>query len=162
MILSQIVAVSKNFVIGLNNTLPWSMPSDAKYFNDVTKGHVVIMGRKNYEANKKALPARTNIVISRSPDFFPNDAIVVRSIEESIKLAETIGETEAFIVGGGEIYRLSLKMVNRIYITVIDKDFEGDTRYPEINFRDYKIISSQGFKADKNNPYDWTYWVLER
>ena len=160
MILSHIVAVSKNFVIGKNNALPWKMPSDTKYFHDVTTGHVVIMGRKNYEANKKALPGRTNIVISRSEDFLPEDAIVVRSIEESIKLAESIGEQECFIVGGGEIYRLSLEMVNRIYITVIDEEFEGDTYYPKINFEDYEIISRKDFKADQKNPYDWAYWVL--
>lgn len=162
MIKSHIVAISRNFIIGKNNRLPWKMPADAQYFHDVTKGHVVIMGRKNYEANKRALPGRTNIIITRSPEFNPPDCIVVNSIEEAIHLAENIGEEEAFIVGGGEIYRQSLEIADRIYITVIDMIAEGDTTYPEIDFNSYKLISKKSFKADKNNPHDWTYWILEK
>ena len=160
MILSHIVAVSKNFIIGSNNNLPWKMPSDAKYFHDITMGHVVIMGRKNYEANIKALPERTNIVITRSVDFLPEDAIVVHSIEEAVKLAESLGETEAFFVGGGEIYKQSLDWIDRIYITVIDNEFKGDVSYPKIDFKNYTVISREAFKADEKNPYDLTYWVL--
>ncbi len=162
MILSHIVAVSKNFVIGKNNRLPWKMPDDLQYFHDITMGHVVIMGRKNYQANKKALKGRTNIVISRSQNFHPPDAILVHSVEEAIDLAKKMGESEAFIVGGGEIYKLTLAIVKRIYITVIDTVVDGDTVYPEINFGDYEIISKKEFNADKKNPHDWVYWVLGR
>ncbi len=160
MILSHIVAVSRNFIIGRNNHLPWKMPDDARYFLDVTLGHAVIMGRKNYEANKKALPGRTNIVISRHHDFYPADAFIVHTIEEAIKMAGELEEEEAFIVGGGEIYRQTLGMVNRIYITVIETEVEGDTSYPVIDFNDYRIISKKFNPADKKNPFDWTYYIL--
>ncbi len=160
MILSHIVAVSKNFVIGKNNRLPWHMPSDASYFHKVTMGHAVIMGRKNYLANKGALPGRTNIVITRNPLFKPGDALVVHSPEEAINLAGERKEEEAFIVGGGEIYRQTLDMVDRIYITLIDAMVGGDTTYPEIDFSNYRIISKIPHKADEKNPYDWTYFIL--
>lgn len=162
MILSHIVAVSRNFIIGKDNRLPWNMPADAKYFHDKTIGHVVIMGRKNYEANKGALPGRTNIVISRSGGFNPTDAIVTDSIENAMILARESGDEEVFIVGGGEIYRNTLDMADRIYITVIDHDYEGDTYYPAIDFSDYKVISRIENHADFQNPHDWTYWIIEK
>ncbi|MGC9343730.1 MAG: dihydrofolate reductase [Bacteroidales bacterium] len=158
MILSHIVAVSKNWVIGKDNQLPWKMPSDAKYFHDVTMGHPVIMGRKNYEANKKALPGRLNIVITRKSDFRPTDAVVVNSIDQALGM---VNHPEVFIVGGGEIYRQTLEMADRIYITVIDTIAEGDTFYPKIDFSDYKILSKDRYAADKLNPFDWTYYILE-
>ncbi len=163
MILSHIVAVSKNFVIGVNNTLPWKMPSDSKYFHDVTRGHVVIMGRKNYEANgNKALKGRTNIVITHRKDFHLNDSIVVHCLEEAIEYAASLHEDEVFIVGGGEIFKQSLDLVDRIYITVIDTFAEGDTFYPGISFSKWDIISEIPNKADEKNPFDYTYFILQR
>jgi dihydrofolate reductase len=161
MIISHIVAVSKNFVIGNNNRLPWKMPSDARYFHEVTMGHVVVMGRKNYEANKKALPGRTNIVITRNNTFKPQDAIIVLSINEALDIARELKEEEVFIVGGGEIYSQTMDIIDRIYITLIDTIVEGDTFYPEINISDYKIVSEIKHSADSKNPHDWTYYVLE-
>ncbi len=162
MILSHIVAVSSNFVIGKNNRLPWKMPDDAKYFHRVTEGHIVIMGRKNYLANGKALKNRTNIVITRNPDFKPDDAIVCGSIAESLNVAERYSPDEVFIVGGGEIYKQTLDIIDRIYITIIDMVAEGDTFYPEINISDYRLISEIRKLADRINPYDHTYYILER
>lgn len=168
MIISHIVAVSTNWVIGKNNRLPWKMPSDAKYFHDITMGHEVIMGRKNYEANRKALPGRTNIVITRQENFHPQDALVVKSIEEALGLASNLNAPdsmhphEVFIVGGGEIYRQTLSLVNRIYITIIDTLIEGDTYYPEIDLSDYSILSEEKHLADENNPHNWTYYILEQ
>jgi len=161
MILSHIVAVSRNFVIGKNNRLPWRMPNDLQYFHDVTMGHMVIMGRKNYLANRKALPGRENVVISRSPDFHPNDAIKLNSIESAIDHAKDSGNPEVFIVGGSEIYRQTLNLVQRIYITQIDAIIEGDRFYPEIEFDDYRIISEKKCYSDENHPYDYTFYVLE-
>ena len=188
MIVSHIVAVSKNFVIGKNNKLPWRMPSDAQYFHDVTRGHIVIMGRKNYEANKKALPGRLNIVITRRDDFNPEDAVVVDSIDKALEYAENNIDSwnkeiqsfnsnskaennpenkdqnninEVFIVGGGEIYKQTIEIVDRIYITVIDTFVDGDTKYPEIDLNDYTILSKEEHKADNKNPYDYTYYVLK-
>lgn len=162
MILSHIVAVSKNFVIGRNNRLPWKMPSDAQYFHDISMGHVVIMGRKNYQANKRALPGRTNIVITHQKYFSPGDALVVYSIDEAIIKAEEMNEDECFIVGGGHIYEQTLNIVDRIYITVIDTVVKGDAYYPEIDFDQYAIISRIPNKADEKNPFDYTYYILEQ
>lgn len=161
MILSHIVAVSKNFVIGKNNRLPWKIPDDAQYFHDVTMGHTVIMGRKNFEANKGVLPGRTNIIITRNKNFPVSEGCFQAStIKEAINIAKSAGEEEVFIVGGGEIYKQTLGMVDRIYITVIETEVEGDTFYPEINFMDYQIISSIRNKSDHKNPFDYTYFIL--
>jgi dihydrofolate reductase len=167
MIISHIVAVSKNWVIGKNSGLPWKMPSDAQYFHDVTMGHIVIMGRKNYEANKKALPGRLNIVITRREDFKTEDAVTVKSINEALEVVKSGKNpdfnvaSEIFIVGGGEIYRQTLDIADRIYITVIDAVVDGDTYYPKIDFSNYNILSEQRHAADDKNPYDWTYYILE-
>lgn len=162
MVLSHIVAVSRNFVIGKNNTLPWRMPGDMRYFHRVTDGHIVIMGRKNYEANGKALKNRTNIVITRNRDFKPGDALVTRSIREALEIAGTFRPDEVFIVGGGEIYRQTLEIVDRIYITMIETQVVGDAFYPEIQLSDYRIVSRIPMQADLENPYDHTYYILEK
>ncbi|MCF8345573.1 MAG: dihydrofolate reductase [Bacteroidales bacterium] len=162
MILSHIVAVSENFVIGKNNRLPWKMPEDTRYFHNVTDGHIVIMGRKNYKANKGALKNRTNIVVTRNLSFNPDDAIVASSIGKAIETAASFHPEEVFIVGGGEIYRQTLDMVQRIYITVIHTTVEGDAFYPLINFKSYHIISEVSKTADRENPFDHTYYILEK
>ena len=138
------------------------MPEDAAYFHRVTEGHIVIMGRKNYEANGKALKNRTNIVITRDPGFKPEDAIVTSSIDESIEIAKSYAPEEVFIVGGGEIYAQTLDLADRIYITIIETDVEGDAFYPQINPDDYQIISKIFKKADVLNPFDHTYYILEK
>lgn len=161
MIISHIVAVSNNYVIGKNNRLPWRMPDDMKYFHKVTMGHVVIMGRKNYEANGKALSGRTNIVITRNRSFAPKDAKLVFSINEALDLAKRYESEEIFIIGGGEIYLETLPIVNRIYITVIDVDIEGDAYYPRIDFNDYVVLSKIYQKSDDKNPHNHTYFILE-
>jgi dihydrofolate reductase len=162
MIISHIVAVSRNFVIGKNNKLPWRMPDDMHYFHKVTDGHIVIMGRRNYEANGKALRNRTNIVITRSDDFQPKDALHTDSIERALEIARSFAPEEVFLVGGGEIYKQTLEILNRIYITVIETEVDGDTFYPHINISDYKVLSKTDKKADTDNPFDHTFYILER
>lgn len=122
----------------------------------------MIMGRKNYEANRKALPDRTNIVISQNVNYQLEDAIVVHSIERALEIARSLGEEEAFIVGGGEIYKLTLHLVDRIYITIIDTIAEGDTSYPHLDFSKWHLLSETPMKKDENNPFDFTYYLLER
>ncbi len=162
MILSHIVAVSSNFVIGRNNRLPWRMPEDMKYFHRLTEGQIVIMGRKNYEANGKALRNRTNIVITRDPYFRPTDAIVSNNIKKAIEIAESFSTEEVFIVGGGEIYKQTLDLVDRIYITFINTVVEGDTFYPRIDLGKYTVLSKIEKKADEINPFDHTYYILKK
>ena len=162
MIISHIVAVSKNFVIGRNNRLPWKMPEDARYFHQVTEGHIIIMGRKNYEANGGALEGRTNIVITRSEQFHPDDAIVTNSVDKALQIASGFSPEEIFIVGGGEIYKQTLHLADRIYITVIETNVDGDAFYPKIELKDYHIVSRIFKEADEKNPFDHTYYILEK
>ncbi len=163
MIVSQIVAVSENWVIGRNNRLPWNMPEDLQWFKKITMGHTVIMGRRNYEANgSKALPGRTNIVISRRKDLVLEDARVVSSLEEALGICRETVQEEVFIVGGGEIYRLSLPRTDRIYLTVIHTNIEGDTTYPEPDMNQWHTVHRDAHPADRQNPYDYTFLILER
>lgn len=162
MIISQIVAASLNNVIGVNNGLPWHMPADMTYFKDKTWGHHIVTGRRNYEAEGKALPGRINFVLTRNPEFKINDGIVIHKIEDAIEIARKAGENELFIVGGEEIYKLAMPFTNRIYLTRIKANFEGDTFYPEPDPVLWKEISRIENKRDENNPYDFDFIMLER
>lgn len=162
MIISHIAAVSRNLVIGKNNKLPWKMPEDMRYFHKVTDGHIVIMGRKNYEANGKALRNRTNIVITRNKGFHPADAIVTDSVDKALDIARTFYPEEVFIVGGGEIYQQTLYVAERIYLTIIETEADGDTFYPKIDFSDYMVLSKNEKLADSQNPFDHTYYILQK
>ena len=131
---SIIVAKSKNNVIGSNGSIPWSVPKDLKYFKELTEGNTVIMGRKTYESlpeNKKPLPNRINIVITRDSNIKANGCIIVNSLEEALLKADNKNDT--FIIGGGEIYKQALNFVDKIYITEINEEFVGDTYFPKLS-----------------------------
>lgn len=162
MIISQIVAVSLNNAIGKNNGLPWHMPTDMAYFKDKTWGHHIVTGRRNYEAEGKALSGRINIVLTRNPDFQIGDGFVVHQLDEAIEIARKAGEDELFIVGGAEIYKLAMPVTNRIYLTRIHAHMEGDTFYPELDVNIWKEVSIDRRKADEKNPYDYDFIVYER
>ena len=146
--ISIIVAVSSNQVIGKNNKLAWNLPYDMKYFSNVTRNHTVIMGRKNWESIPKKyrpLPKRNNIIISRNKKYETKSSIVVNSIEKAIEIARNNNDDEIFIIGGGEIYKASFNYVNRLYITEIKSNIEGNTYFPKWNkkkmersFKDFK------------------------
>lgn len=135
MIVSQISAMAKNRVIGLNNNLPWNLPEDMKFFREKTKGHIMIMGRKTFESLGTPLPGRFHIIITRQKDYkyeHPH-VLVVDSLESAIGAAQNLLSTwpaEVFIIGGGEIYKESLSVTNKIYLTIIDREFQGDAYYP--------------------------------
>lgn len=162
MIISQIVATSLNNVIGVNNGLPWKMPDDTAYFKAKTLGHHIVTGRRNYEAEGKALPERVNIVLTRNRDFKINDGIVMQKLENAIEFARRAGEKELFIVGGEEIYKLAMPFTDRIYLTRIHTEVKGDTYYPEPDWSDWKEISSERLKRDIVNPFDYDFLVFER
>ncbi len=162
MIVSQIAAMSRNRVIGKNNRLPWNMPDDLAYFFRKTRGRHIIMGRNNYEANGKALPGRINIVITGKKTYNAPACIVVSSIDDALEYARNHGETEAFIVGGGELYRSTLDLADRIYLTLIDTEMEGDVYFPEFDLKLWKQVSEEKHRADDRNPYDFTYFVYEK
>jgi dihydrofolate reductase len=163
MILSHIVAASENNVIGKNNTLPWHMPDDMNYFKTTTWGHAIIMGRKSYEAEGKALPGRINIVVTRDKNFVIPDGIVVHSLNDAIQTAILNEQkNEVFIAGGGEIYRESLSLVKRIYLTRVHAHIDGNVFYPELNYDIWKPVKQEFHFKDKKNPFDYTYYVFER
>lgn len=148
MILSQIAAMAKNRVIGKDNSLPWRIPGDMKWFKSKTNGHVLIMGRKTFESMPTPLPDRFHIIVTRNEDYQveQDHCLVVHSLNEAIEEAQARtkewGE-EVFITGGSEIYKQSLDKADRIYLTVIDKEFEGDAYFPEFDRSLYNELDSQ-------------------
>lgn len=165
MIVSAIAAVSKNMVIGKDNDLPWKLPDDMKFFMETTKGHHVIMGRKNYDSLKgkfKPLPNRTNIVITRQKDFSAPGCIVLNDISEGIAIAETAGETECFIIGGAEIYKLAMPETTRLYLTEIDATIEGDTYFPEVDKAHFKEVLRKHHPADERHAYAFDFVIYDR
>lgn len=131
--ISIIAAMSRNRVIGKDNKIPWHLPEDLKRFKSLTKSNPVIMGRKTYESLGKALPGRLNIVVTKNRMFNPRDALVATNLEDAINTATCHTENEIFIIGGGEIYCQALDLADRIYLTIIDQDFTGDTFFPQLN-----------------------------
>ena len=155
--ISLIVAASRNGVIGANNKLPWHLPSDLRRFKQLTMGHPILMGRKTFESIGKPLPGRTNIVITRQKGFQCCGATVVHSLEEGLLICEN--KQESFVIGGAEIFQQALPFADRIYLTRIEKDFEGDTRLFEINPAVWKETSREDFP---NDPLPHTFITLER
>lgn len=161
--ISTIVGMGKNREIGRGNDIPWYLPADLKYFKKVTTGHPIIMGRKCFESIGKPLPNRTNIIVSRNPEFYIEGCILVHSIGAALAVAQDKGAEEAFIIGGGEIYRRGLPLSTKLYLTEIDIEVEdADIYFPEINLDHWKETSAIAHQKDVKNPYDYTFRVLER
>ena len=160
--LSHIVAASENNVIGCKNELPWHLPNDFKYFKNKTWGMPVIMGRKSFESLKKSLPGRINIIVTTKTNLQSEDIFLVDNIDAAIEKAEEGDVKEIFIIGGGEIFRQTIEIVSRIYLTRVHANIEGDTYYPEIDKSIWKLTSEQSFPADEKNNYAYTFEVWER
>lgn len=161
MILSHIVAVSENDVIGVNNDLPWDIPEDMKFFREKTKGKALIMGRKTFESVGHPLPKRLNIVVTRQKDYSPEGAVVVGSVDEALKLCEAktseYGD-EVFIIGGGQIFKDTIDMVDIIYLTRIHKDYDGDIKYPTVN----PLFFEQIERRDREEPVPFSFLTYRR
>jgi dihydrofolate reductase len=162
MIVSSIVAVSKNRVIGKENGMPWHLPKDMRYFKRKTLDRHVIMGRKNFEAMGNPLPKRTNIILTRDPFYISSSSLVAHTIEEALSIAYDNGEEEVFIIGGGEIYKQSMDFWDRLYITEIHEDVEGDIFFTDPDYNDWKLVSEESHQKDDSNPFDFTFKVYER
>ena len=165
MIISLIAALSRNRVIGRNNDLPWHLPDDMKYFMQTTKGHHVIMGRKNYDSipeKFRPLPNRVNIVVTRQPTLTLPNCTVVHSLEEAVAIAREAGEQELFIIGGAAIYQLGLPLANRLYLTEIDATLSGDTYFPPFDKNNWKETSRQYHSADERHAYAFDFVIYER
>lgn len=164
--LALIVAVAQNRVIGRDNKLPWYLPNDLKYFKQTTLGKPVIMGRKTYESIGKPLPGRTNIVITRQTGYQPEGVKVVGTVEDAIKVAESVclidGQEEAMVMGGAEIYGLTLPHCERLYLTEVHAEVEGDAWFPEYEKSEWKEVTREDFKAEGPNPFDYSFVVYER
>jgi dihydrofolate reductase len=152
-----IVAMSKNRVIGNNNELIWKLSSDLKRFKELTTGHPVVMGRKTYESIGRPLPNRRNIIITRNSEYEVEGCEVVSSLEEALLLTNN----DCFIIGGGEIYKQSLELADKIYLTLVHKDFEGDTQFPELS-KEWAIIDNKDFEADQKNEYNYSFIEYDR
>lgn len=156
MIISLIAAAAKNRVIGMNEVIPWKIPGEQLRFKQLTQGKSVIMGRKTYESIGKPLPNRKTIILSRNRDLIIRNCQTVRSLVEAFRLLKD--EEEVFIAGGGEIYRDSLPYANKIYLTVIDKDIEGNVFFPEFNEGDFNMT----YEEKVNGEIPYTYYTYER
>jgi len=144
--ISIIAAVSKNGVIGVDNKLPWDLPEDLKKFKEITTGNVVIMGRKTYESIGKSLPNRINIVVTRDKNFFVPGVLSANSLDSALLKAG--GNKDIFIIGGGEIYKQSMDFVDKLYITEVDMEVEGDTTFPKIS-NTWNISNEETFEGGK-------------
>lgn len=162
MIVSAIVAATENWVIGRDNDIPWYMSNDLKYFKKTTLNHHIIMGRNTYASIGRPLPKRTNIVLTRNPFYVIQNCLMAHSIQEALELAYDNGEKEAFIIGGGKIYQESFDLLDRIYLTVVHTELEGDTFFPKLDMSTWKEISSVAHKADEKNDFDHTFKCFER
>ena len=159
--ISLIVAASINNAIGKENQLLWHLPNDLKFFKNTTWGGVVIMGRKTFESVNKPLPGRTNIVITKQPDWNAENVEVANSLDDALEKATALNFKEIFIIGGGEIYKQSIEIANRIYLTKVHTEIDGDTFFPDLN-NDWKMISNRDFKSDEKNKFDHSFQIWER
>lgn len=164
--LALIVAVADNGVIGRDNSLPWHLPEDLRYFKRVTMGKPIVMGRKTFESIGQALPGRTNIVISRNRQFAPAGALLAASLEEALalagQLADEQGVEEAVVIGGAQIYALALPRADRLYVTRVHAAPEGDTLLPPVDWAHWTETSCERNPASNGKPYDFSFVVYDR
>jgi dihydrofolate reductase len=163
---SLIVAMSENRVIGRNNKLPWYLPNDLKYFKRVTMGKPIIMGRKTFDSIGKPLLGRENIVVTRNADWLFDGVTSVESLEQAFKIAEANAlfqdENEVVVIGGSQLYENALEFMDRLYLTEVHAQIEGDAFFPEVNLADWDEVERQNFKAEEPNPYDYSFVIYDR
>jgi len=161
-----IAAFAQNLVVGINNSLPWHLPEDLKYFKRTTSGKAIVMGRKTYESIGRPLPNRTNIVVSRNPDFSADGVVVVDSLEAAIKHAEAVntinGVEEVMIIGGAAIYEAALPLADRLYLTHVHASVEGDAHFPKVDLSQWLEMTRDDFQKDESNPYDYSFVVYDK
>lgn len=161
--ISLIVAMAENRVIGRGNQLPWHISADLKRFKKLTTGHYILMGRKTFESIGRPLPKRTSIVISRNPDYRPEGVLVASSLKAALQLAE--GEQEVFIIGGAGIFSEALAgemTANRLYMTLVHAEIEGDVYLPEIDWSQWTLMEDEPGKPDEKVPFRYSFRCYER
>ena len=150
-----IAAAGSNNELGKDNDLVWHLPKDFKRFKKLTTGHHIIMGRKTFQSFPKPLPNRVHIVITRNTDYHPEGAIIVHSMTEALEIAKN--DSQIFIIGGGEIYKLGMKIADKIELTRVNSSFEADTFFPEIPSDDWKLISEEFHLKDEKHKFNFSY-----
>ncbi|MDH5370354.1 MAG: type 3 dihydrofolate reductase [Gammaproteobacteria bacterium] len=159
--ISMIAAMTEERVIGIKNTLPWKLPNDMKWFRENTMGKPIIMGRKTFESfGAKALPGRTNIIITRDKNYQAEGGIVVHSIDEALTAAGDV--EEVMIIGGASFYEQMLPKADRLYLTFVHASLKGDAWFPEINNNDWNKVEKINHKKDDKNQYPHTFLILDR
>jgi dihydrofolate reductase len=157
---SLIVAASENGVIGDKNQLPWYISADLKRFRKLTTGHHLIMGRKTFESIGRLLPERTIVILTRNPEYCFTGAKIAASIEQAIGMTDD--DPQPFIAGGAEIYRQSMSHVDSIYLTRVHCQIDGDTRFPVIDWSQWKLVQSERFLADKKNQFEYSFEIYDK
>lgn len=159
--ITLIAAAGENNALGKDNDLVWHLPDDFKRFKKLTTGHHIIMGRRTFESFPKLLPNRTHIVITRQKDYKAPGAVIVHSLEEALKIA-TKNDPQPFIIGGGEIFEMSMEKADKIELTRVHATFEADAFFPEIDLEKWKLISSVFHDKDEKHQYPFTYLTYVR
>ena len=162
MIVSLLVAMDERNGIGLRGGLPWRLSADLKRFKAITMGHHLLMGRVTWDSIGGVLPGRTMIVITRNPDYHPEGCLVTHSLEEALALVKSRGETEAFVIGGGQIFALALPLADRIYLTRVRAEVEVDVYFPAFDLREWRVVEQVSQEPDEKNQYPFTYYRLHR
>ncbi|MEI6269044.1 MAG: dihydrofolate reductase [Methylococcaceae bacterium] len=159
--ISLIVAMASNRVIGLDNKMPWHLSADLKKFKSITMGSPILMGRKTYESIGRPLPGRTNMIISRNLDYQQEGCLVFNDLKTAFKKADE-NTDEIFIIGGSDLYKAILPMADTIYLTLINRDFEGDTFFPEIDLNEWSEVTREDIKDDPDTPFSYSFLKLEK
>jgi len=158
--LSMIVAMARNRVIGADGKIPWHLPNELQLFKSVTMGHHIIMGRKTYESIGRLLPGRTTVIVTRQKDYSVAGAKIAHTLEQAVALCA--GDSEIFVIGGGELYRAAMPLADRIYLTVVDAQPAGDTQMPEFDAGQWQLTSTQQFHKDERHAHDYRFEVHDR
>ncbi|MCB7482491.1 dihydrofolate reductase [Christiangramia sediminis] len=158
--LTMIAAAAENNALGKDNDLVWHLPDDFKRFKRLTSGHHIIMGRKTFESFPKLLPERTHVIITRQKDYNPEGTVVVNSMEEAIRVSKL--DEQAFIIGGGEIYKMGMEHAEKIELTRVHGKFDADTYFPEINEEEWELVKEQFHEKDGKHDHSFTYLTYER
>lgn len=156
-----IAAIGNKNALGKDNQLLWKLPKDLKHFKTLTENHPVVMGRKTYESIGKALPNRTNIVVSRKENWFQEGILIVSTLKEALKFAKKINE-DFFVIGGGEIYKQTIDIADKLEITQVNGDFEADTFFPKIDPKIWQKTDEECHSKDDKNEYDFCFQTFEK
>lgn len=152
--------MAKNRVIGAGNRIPWNLPNELKLFKRLTMGHHIVMGRRTYESINRLLPGRTTVVVTRQPGYAVPGAIVVNSVKAALDACR--GDDECFVIGGADIFRETLPLADRLYLTTVDAEPTGDTFMPELDMSEWRETSAQSFVGDDRHAHAYRFSVYDR